>query len=225
VASDPRSRSGTARGLQIGVGLALVAMVTQTLAHVGNHLLLDRRYAALDATGDASPFARFALAAAICAALAAAVAAVLSARRRVPLATLAVLIGLLAVDDYAGGHERLEGLVSTGGGLPVRLDGRVLVVGYGLLLAGTVLLLASAARRAAPRVRAALAAGVLLLALSVAIRLLGAAVELSGGQFADGTGLAARTAMQDGKLGGWILVAAALSTIARARGPERATRR
>jgi hypothetical protein len=188
-----------ARLVSLGLAAALAAVVLQTAGHLSNSFLLDGGYAELDATRDAGPFTWMSSVATFAAAFAAGIGALLYSRRRFELALLAALLAFLSLDDAVQAHEGLE-----------HAGALVFLAAYFPLLGGALLLLARAARDAPGRAGASIAAGLALLVASIGVRVVGGVATVLGG-VPDWIRVVGEAAMQDAKLGGWILVAAGMT--------------
>lgn len=200
--------------VRVGIRIAVVAVLVQTVAHLGNEFLLDDRVEGLDADIEgnaltwASSVATFAVA--LCAALHA--AAVEKQRREFTL--LAALALWFSLDDVAIIHERValelgEDLL----GMPDYLAVRLWLILYLplLLLAGLVLW--RVAQEAQPPADRAVLVGLGLLVASIPVELAGAVTRKLA---EDSTEVPEtfRVAIEEGlELGGWILIATGLTAI------------
>lgn len=200
--------------VRVGIRIAVVAVLVQTVAHLGNEFLLDDRVEGLDADVEgnaltwASSVATFAVA--LCAALHA--AAVEKQRRE--FTVLAALALWFSLDDVAIIHERValelgEDLL----GMPDYLAVRLWLILYLplLLLAGLVLW--RVAQEAQPPADRAVLVGLGLLVASIPVELAGAVTRKLA---EDSTEVPEtfRVAIEEGlELGGWILIATGLTAI------------
>lgn len=200
--------------VRVGIRIAVVAVLVQTVAHLGNEFLLDDRVEGLDADIEgnaltwASSVATFAVA--LCAALHA--AAVEKQRRE--FTVLAALALWFSLDDVAIIHERValelgEDLL----GMPDYLAVRLWLILYLplLLLAGLVLW--RVAQEAQPPADRAVLVGLGLLVASIPVELAGAVTRKLA---EDSTEVPEtfRVAIEEGlELGGWILIATGLTAI------------
>ena len=200
--------------VRVGIRIAVVAVLVQTVAHLGNEFLLDDRVEGLDADIEgnsltwASSVATFSVA--LCAALHA--AAVEKQRRE--FTVLAALALWFSLDDVAIIHERValelgEDLL----GMPDYLAVRLWLILYLplLLLAGLVMW--RVAQEAQPPADRAVLVGLGLLVASIPVELAGAVTRKLA---EDSTEVPEtfRVAIEEGlELGGWILIATGLTAI------------
>jgi hypothetical protein len=192
--------------VRLGWSIAVLAFAAQTAAYLTNELVLDRRFHQLDIGADGTVFAW----ANTLAIVSLAVLVALSAARRLNrvwrAAALVLGLGLLALDDATGAHDRLTDLRADS--LPGRPEDAAVValaVFVGLLAAVFVLLWAESGR-ISRGARWTMRAGLLTLAAAVAVRVGGAAF---GRETVGGTVGALGIAGEQGlDLVGWILLAA-----------------
>ena len=200
--------------VRVGIRIAVVAVLVQTVAHLGNEFLLDDRVEGLDADIEgnaltwASSVATFAVA--LCAALHAAA----FEKQRREFTVLAALALWFSLDDVAIIHERValelgEDLL----GMPDYLAVRLWLILYLplLLLAGLVLW--RVAQEAQPPADRAVLVGLGLLVASIPVELAGAVTRKLA---EDSTEVPEtfRVAIEEGlELGGWILIATGLTAI------------
>jgi hypothetical protein len=200
--------------VRLGFGIAVLAVLFQTLAHLGNEFLLDDRVEGLDADVEGNSFTWASSAATFTVALAAALHAAAFERQRREFSVLAGLALWFSLDDVAIIHERValklgEDLL----GMPDYLAVRLWLILYLplLLLAGLVLW--RIAQEAQPPADGAVLLGLGLLVASIPVELAGAVTrELAE----EGTDVPEtfRVALEEGlELGGWILLAAGLTAI------------
>jgi hypothetical protein len=184
---------------------AVLALVAGLLGYGGR----------LDPAAEGSPFSWAGAAGAALAALAAAWAARRWPEGRVRRAALALGLLVVAVDDAFGLHERfaddLDPRAAIGGsGLGSGILG---MAAYGLVLAGVVALI-GLELRGERRARPMLTAGLTLLVTALVARVIGGALAAGGGLPHGTVRHAGEAADHAAKLGGWILVALALTRIA-----------
>jgi hypothetical protein len=194
-----------------GTAIAISAMAVQTAAHLANALLLDGRYAALNATQDGNAFAWTSEVATFAGAFAAAVGAVCLRGRRGRLTVIALILAWLSLDDTVQVHEHLEHLTDGAAGPIGRMGPLVFLALYLPLLATALLLLWRAARAAPAPARQCMMAGLGLLAAAVGVRVMAGAGRLADVPLPDWAHALGTAAMQSAELGGWILVAAGLA--------------
>jgi hypothetical protein len=200
--------------VRVGFLIAAVAVLVQTVAHLGNEFLLDDRVEGLDADVEGNAFTWASSVATFTVALAAALHAVAFERQRREFFVLAGLAAWFSLDDVAIIHERValklgEDLL----GLPDYLAVRLWLILYLplLLLAGIALW--RIAQEAQPPADGAVLLGLGLLVASIPVELVGA---LTRKLAEDGTDVPEtfRVALEEGlELGGWILLAAGLTAI------------
>jgi hypothetical protein len=200
--------------VRLGFAIAALAVLFQTLAHLGNEFLLDDRVEGLDADVEGNSFTWASSAATFTVALAAALHAAAFERQRREFSVLAGLALWFSLDDVAIIHERValklgEDLL----GMPDYLAVRLWLILYLplLLLAGLVLW--RIAQEAQPPADGAVLLGLGLLVASIPVELAGAVTRKLA---EDGTDVPEtfRVAIEEGlELGGWILLAAGLTAI------------
>jgi hypothetical protein len=200
--------------VRIGIPIAVVAVLVQTAAHLGNEFLLDDRVEGLDADVEGNSFTWASAVATFTVSLAAALHAAAFGRQRREFSVLAGLALWFSLDDVAIIHERValklgEDLL----GMPDYLAVRLWLILYLplLLLAGLVLW--RIAQEAQPPADGAVLLGLGLLVASIPVELAGAVTRKLA---EDGTDVPEtfRVAIEEGlELGGWILLAAGLTAI------------
>jgi hypothetical protein len=201
------------RLLRIGVRLAVVAVALQTIAHLGNEFLLDDRVEGLDADIEGNVFTWASSVTTFTVGVAAFLHAVAFPRRRREFGALAALGIWFSLDDAIVVHERVAlELGEDVLGLPDYVAVRLWLLLYlPLLLAAGFLLWRIAEEVWEPAARL-VRLGLYLLVASVPVEIAGA-----GTRWLDEEGTSVpedlRIAVEEGlELGGWILVAAGLTT-------------
>jgi hypothetical protein len=207
VAEVQLKRPASSRSVQLGWSIALLACAAQTAAHLTNELVLGGRFHQLDAGADGNTFAwvnTLAIVSLVILVLAGAVGGVMRWSRA---AILAVGLGLLALDDATGVHDRLHELrVASLLGPPAAAAAAALGA-FALLLALVFVLLWAETGQAQAGARWMIRAGLLALAAAVATRVVGATFTLVG-TFSTALRAFAVAGGQGLDLAGWILVAA-----------------
>lgn len=200
------------RTLFVGLGVALVAVAVQTAGHLVNTLVLDGRFAALNASEEGTAFAWASSSALFAAGIAALVAALAGSHHRRRLGVLGGLLVYLSLDDAAGLHERLGNRLAALVGESALGDALFLVVYLPLLvILGALAWQVSEAAR--PSIRAMLRLGLALLVLAVGLRVVAALVleaNLHPGVALKNLGIASD---QGAELAGWIVLAAGLTAL------------
>jgi mannose/fructose/N-acetylgalactosamine-specific phosphotransferase system component IIC len=212
-------RQASSGGIRLGWSIALLACVVQTAAYLTNELVLDTRFHQLDAATDGTLFAWANTLAIVCLTVVVITAAIRGLMRTSRATVLAVGLGLLAVDDATGAHDRMRGFRMSSLPGPPRTAEAVTLAAFVLLLAIVFFLLWAEGGGAPGRAKGMMRAGLLALAFAVVTRLVGAVFGRDGTY--DDVVRAVGVAVEQGlDLGGWILVAAgyALSVGASAPG-------
>jgi hypothetical protein len=200
--------------VRVGVWVAVVAVIVQTTAHLGNEFLLDDRVEGLDADIEGNSFTWASSVATFTVAWAAALHAAAFERQRREFSVLAGLALWFSLDDVAIIHERVALEIGEDiAGLPDYLAVRLWLILYLplLLLAGLVLW--RIARESQPPADGAIRIGLALLVASIPVEIVGAVTRKLA---EDGTDVpeTLRVALEEGlELGGWILLAAGLTAI------------
>ena len=200
--------------VRVGVWVAVLAVIVQTTAHLGNEFLLDDRVEGLDADVEGNTFTWASSVATFTVAWAAALHAAAFERQRREFSLLAGLALWFSLDDVAIIHERValelgEDLL----GLPDYLAVRLWLILYLplLLLAGLVLW--RIARESEPPADGAVRFGLGLLVASIPVEIVGAATRKLAEEGTD-VPETLRVTLEEGlELGGWILLAAGLTAI------------
>lgn len=191
----------------------------QTAVYLTNELVLDTRFHQLDAAADGTLFAWANTLAIVSVAVMVVAAGASGVMRPSRSALLGLGLGLLAVDDATGAHDRMRGFRMSALPGPPRTAEAVALAAFALLLAIVFVLLWAESGRAPVRAKAMMRAGLVALAFAVVTRLVGAAFGRH--ETYDDVVRAVGVAVEQGlDLGGWLLVAAgyALSVGASARG-------
>jgi hypothetical protein len=201
------------RLLRIGVRLAVAAVVLQTVAHLGNELLLDDRVEGLDADIEGNVFTWASSVATFTVGVAAFLHAAAFSTRRREFGALAALAIWFSLDDAVVVHERVAlELGEDVLGLPDYVAVRLWLLLYlPLLLVAGFLLWTVAQQLWEPAARM-VRLGLYLLVASIPVEIAGA-----GTRWLDEEGTSVpedlRIALEEGlELAGWILVAAGLLT-------------
>jgi hypothetical protein len=200
--------------VRVGIRIAILAVLVQTVAHLGNEFLLDDRVEGLDADIEGNSFTWASSVATFTVALCAALHAVAFEKQRREFSVLAGLAVWFSLDDVAIIHERLalklgEDLL----GMPDYLAVRLWLILYLplLLLAGLVLW--RIAREAEPPADGAVRFGLGLLVASIPVEIMGAGTRKLAEEGTD-VPETFRIAVEEGlELGGWILIAGGLTGI------------
>jgi hypothetical protein len=200
------------RLLRTGVALAVAGVAIQTLVHVVNLFVLDDRYYHLDVSAEKTVFAWASSAATFAAACASLlIAAIPQTKRRLWMLILGLLLAQLSLDDFVEIHERLGVEVDDLLDLPEFIGPRVWVVVYFPLLVVAAALLVWSALESPPRPSRYQLAGLGLLVLGVASEALGVFTKLLEEHGIESPHRL-RAGLEEGlELGGWILIAAALT--------------
>jgi hypothetical protein len=192
--------------VRLGWSIAVLACAAQTAAYLTNELVLDRRFHQLNIAADGTVFAWANTLAIVSLAVLVAVAA---ARRLIGIwraVALVLGLGVLALDDATGAHDRLADLRAES--LPGRPEAAAVVTlaAFAVLLAVVFVLLWAESGRLSKGAQWTMRAGLLTLASAVAVRIAGAAF---GHETVGETVRALGIAIEQGlDLVGWILVAA-----------------
>lgn len=198
----------TTRLLAVGFGLAVIAVGGQTLIDLVNAFVFDNRYDPLNVDVEGNAFTWASASATFGAAFASLVHGVVSAESRRLFLVLASLLAFLSLDDVAQIHERIGWRVQRGFDLPEAIGARAFVFVYLPLLAVVALLLWRVGSRAEQRVRRTIVLGFALLAAAIALEPVGATWKF------DSSPDRVEAAIEEGlELGGWILVASALTVV------------
>lgn len=201
------------RILRAGLVASLAAASIQTLCHVADVALFERRFVLLDADHDQSAFAWASVSATAAAALAAALLAAVRARWR--FVVLAALLAFLSLDDLIQIHERI-GELDDALGLPHALQFRrlVWVIVFLPLLAAVAVLLWRTAAEAPPRTGSVVRGGVIVLAAAVALEAATPVLfQFNWGQ--DSIPYETEVVLEEGaELLGWIWIASGLAAYA-----------
>jgi hypothetical protein len=200
--------------VRTGLWVALLAVIVQTTAHLGNEFLLDDRVQGLDADVEGTVFTWASAVAAFTVALAAALHAAAFERRRRDFLLLAGIAAWFSLDDVAIVHERLAlELGEDVLGLPDYVAVRLWLLLYlPLLLLIGLVLWRLAQETPAPTDRAVYV-GLGLLVASIPVEIAGVVTRNLA---EDGTDVPEtfRIALEEGlELGGWIVLAAGLTAI------------
>jgi hypothetical protein len=201
--------------VRFGIGLAVLAVLVQTMAHLVNEFLLDDQVQGLDADVEGTAFTWASSVATFTVALAAALHAAAFERGRRELAVLAAIAAWFSLDDVAIIHERaaLE-LGEDVLGLPDYAAVRLWLVLYLPLLLRAGWLLWRLAQESWPPADRALRLGLGLLVASIPVEMAGLGtrrlVEHGGTDVPE----VLRVALEEGlELGGWIVLGAGLTAI------------
>ena len=203
--------------------IAAIAVVLQSVAHLLNVLVLDRRANSIDVNAEMSLASWLGSSATFAAALGAAALAWVHPPRRVALAALSALLLVLSLDDAAALHERSSvSIVDAfeGRHAYVRLVWPVLLAP---VLVASFVLLVRAHDLVPVRQRRMLHTGLACLGAGVVAEVLGLALHIDADRV-DTAADDAQVLVEEGlELAGWILVASAL--VAGLRRPWPAVRR
>ena len=214
----------------VGVVIALVATVGQTISHLVNALALDSRYDSLNA-GQAGEGNIFTWASAA-AAFGVAVGAVLLAfvTRRLRWAVLAAIATFLSLDDVVQVHENAGSELGDALGLPDFFVNALWPALYVPLLVVAFALLYRVGRESVPVAGRAVNAGLALLGVAVVAEALTTGIRASGSEAGDWP-FELEVAFEEAcELAGWILIASGvLATVVvkitrSARGDEQTAR-
>jgi hypothetical protein len=210
-----RREAGAARVVRAGALLAGFAVLAQSAAHVGNRAWLENRH--LNADVDGNLLTWLTAGATITGALAALTIGLVVRKHRIQLLLLSAILGLLALDDVIGLHERLGG--KTTGLLGIEGDyGRALwPVLYFPLLCFVFVALWQLAGRTFATAGLAIRLGLGLLLAAVGAEVLWSAWHLGGGHVGDWPDTI-QVAIEEGmEFAGWILIASGLTAVALTR--------
>ena len=201
--------------VRVGIRIAILAVLVQTVAHLGNEFLLDDRVEGIDADIEGNSFTWASSVATFTVAWAAALHAAAFERQRREFSVLAALALWFSLDDVAIIHERValelgEDLL----GMPDYLAVRLWLILYLplLLLAGVVLW--RIAKEAQPPADRAVRLGLGLLVASIPVELAGAVTRKLAERGTTDVPETFRIVIEEGlELGGWILLASGLTAI------------
>jgi hypothetical protein len=223
VARDPDPRAE--RILRAGVWLAIAATAIQTVVHLANIVLLDRRFTLLDAESDISVWAWASTATEAAAAAFAALLAFAATRVAWRPLLLAGLLAFLSADDILALHERIA--IDQLGPIP-HASRLIWPLVFGPILVLTGWLLFRGARDASPDVRRLTVTGLGALVLAVLMEA-ATPVLFALGQGHGSLPYELESVIEEGlELGGFVLIATALAAQVAdrfARTPSHATDR
>jgi hypothetical protein len=218
---DPRAE----RILRAGVWLAIAATAIQTVVHLANIVLLDRRFTLLDAESDISVWAWASTATEAAAAAFAALLAFAATRVAWRPLLLAGLLAFLSADDILALHERIA--IDQLGPIP-HASRLIWPLVFGPILVLTGWLLFRGARDASPDVRRLTVTGLGALVLAVLMEA-ATPVLFALGQGHGSIPYELESVIEEGlELGGFLLIATALAAQVAdrfARTPSHATDR
>jgi hypothetical protein len=210
----PFAESPAVSLVRFGVRLALVAVVVQSVVHLGNEFLLDDRVQGFDADVEGNSFTWASSVATFTVALAAALHAAAFESHRREFGLLAVIAAWFSLDDIAIIHERAALKVGEDVlGLPDYAAVRLWLIAYLPLLLLVGLVLWRLADESPPPADGAVRLGLGLLVASIPVEIAGLGTRRLAD---DGTDLPEdfRIALEEGlELGGWIVLAAALTAV------------
>jgi hypothetical protein len=210
----PFAESPAVSLVRFGVRLALVAVVVQSVVHLGNEFLLDDRVQGFDADVEGNSFTWASSVATFTVALAAALHAAAFESHRREFGLLAVIAAWFSLDDVAIIHERAALKVGEDVlGLPDYAAVRLWLIAYLPLLLLVGLVLWRLADESPPPADGAVRLGLGLLVASIPVEIAGLGTRRLAD---DGTDLPEdfRIALEEGlELGGWIVLAAALTAV------------
>jgi hypothetical protein len=210
----PFAESPAVSLVRFGVRLALVAVVVQSVVHLGNEFLLDDRVQGFDADVEGNSFTWASSVATFTVALAAALHAAAFESHRREFGLLAVIAAWFSLDDVAIIHERAALKVGEDVlGLPDYAAVRLWLIAYLPLLLLVGLVLWRLADESPPPADWAVRLGLGLLVASIPVEIAGLGTRRLAD---DGTDLPEdfRIALEEGlELGGWIVLAAALTAV------------
>ena len=199
------------RFLRGAIAVAIAVAVAQTAVHLANFAFIES--SALDANDENNVFSWASSVATFSAAFAAFLRAAVVTGGRAKFLALGGILAFFSLDDAVVVHERIAANVLDAVGGSQDLDSVVWPALYLPLLAYVVILLVGVARRSDGRTRRLLYAGLAALASAVVLEAAFAAWSTSetvGGSVHAVVGGAEEVA----EVGGWILIAAALTTVA-----------
>jgi hypothetical protein len=203
---DGRHRHSEHWRVRLGWSIAVLAFVAQTAAYLTNELVLDRGFHQLNITADGTVFAWANTLAIVSLVVLVSLAAARRLIRVWRAAALVLGLGLLALDDATGAHDRLTDLRADS--LPGRPEAAAVVAlaAFAGLLAAVFVLLWAESGRLSRGARRTMRVGLLTLTAAVAMRVAGAAFgRETVGETVGALGIAAEQGLD---LVGWILVAA-----------------
>lgn len=198
-----------------GLAVAVVAVLVQTAAHLGNAAFLDNRFTLLSADAEGTPFSWASTVACFAAAFAVLLAAAAFPALAPRLLLLAAILAFFSLDDAVGLHERLGAeVLSPLLGLPAYTSRLLWPAVYVPLLLLAVALLWRLAREGPTRARHSVRLGVALLAGAVAAEAASTLLFRLGVTHGDRIDFF-EVALEEGvELAGWIFVAAGLTSCA-----------
>jgi hypothetical protein len=213
---DRRLEAITSRLISIGFALALLGVAVQTVSHLTNALLLDRRFDSLSA-GQAGEGNAFTWASTVAAFAAAFVSLLLAAsldRRRFRFTLLAATLAFLSLDDLAQTHEVLGSEVRDFFGLSDYFINLIWPSIYFPLLLFTFVVLWRVATESPLGGQKAIRAGLVLLASAVVAEVFATAIRGTNQGPGDWT-FEVEVAVEEGlELAGWIAIATGLTVAA-----------
>lgn len=207
---DGRHPSSKHWRVRLGWSIAVLACAAQTAAYLTNELMLDHSFHQLNIAADGTLFAWANTLAIVSLAV---LVALTAARRLIAVwraAALVLGLGLVALDDATGAHDRLTDLRAES--LPGRPQAAAVVAlaAFAVLLVAVFVLLWAESGRLSKGARWTMRAGLLTLASAVTVRVAGA---VFGHETVGDTVRALGIAVEQGlDLVGWILVAAGYAT-------------
>lgn len=193
------------------LAVAIALAVAQTAVHLANFAFIES--SALDANDENNVFSWASSVVTFATAFAAFLHAAVVTRGRGKFLALSGILAFFSLDDAIVVHERVAANVLDAVGASQDLDSVVWPALYLPLLAYVVVLLVGIARRTEGRTRSYLYAG--LAALASAVVLEAAFLAWSTSETAEGAVHAVVGGAEEAvELGGWILIAAALTAVA-----------
>lgn len=209
------------RILRAGVWLAVAATAIQTVMHLANIVLLDRRFTLLDAESDISLWAWASTATEAAAAAFAAILAFAGSRVSWRALLLAAMLAFLSADDILALHERIA--IDQLGPIP-HASRLIWPLVFGPILVLTGWLLLRGAHDASPNARRVTVTGLGALVLAVLMEAATPAL-FALGQGHGSIAYELESVLEEGlELGGFILIATSLAAqvaerFSRARSP------
>ncbi len=196
-----------------GVALAIVAVSVQTVLHLANALVFNGRFEPLDAGFEGNTFTWASSVAVFGAALVMVVFALVFPESRRSSLLLAGILAFFSLDDVVQVHEMVGWDFATGLGMPEYLGGRLFLILYAPLFALAAILLWNVGRSTRGWSPKAITFGLVLLVLAIGGEGLGGVLQFAtDGNFADSAAHDLEIAFEEGaELGGWILIATALT--------------
>jgi len=200
------------------LSIAVLACAVQTAAYLTNELMLDGRYHQLNVAADRTVFGWANTFAIVLLAVLVALVAGRRLTRPWHAAVLVLGLGLLAVDDATGTHDRLRDLRVESIPGPSEAPAAIALVAFAALLAVVFLVLWTESGQVSADARRLIRVGLLALASAVLLRVIGAAfARETFGESVRALGVAVEQGLD---FVGWIMVATGFAVALRDSAPS-----